>query len=1285
MSDAVNLTGDASQLVSELEKAIMSWQKHSAVMENAIKSSFKYQTEGNKLVRTLEDISASGQKTVLVQKKIGETWKTVSARISHSQRAVDIAQKETEALREKNKALAEENRLKAKTKLHNEKMDASAKYVQGVAGAGWNNGAASVSERSEVVAATNRANKYIRQQGIELKQVEKIWQDLNNNTIRRYGDRLSGLQSKLLNLKKAQENLGSQAQRATQRETEAIREKNKALAEENRLKAKAKAHDQRISRSTKYVQGVAGAGWNHKTATIGERGEVVAATNRANNYIRQQGIELKKVKRIWEDLNNNTIRRYDDRLSGLQSKLLSLKKAQAGLGAQTRRDAAAATRELKKQEEALKRQEEAGRQAWRSIGKLFAVHLAHRAISAVTRALIEGVKEAVRLQKAIAEVQTISQGGKSTQQWFDDSKSLSNAFGGEMADQLEATYQALSNQVVKASDATQFLARANEFADVSVSSTTDSVSLLSSVINSYNKDASSAREISAKLFKTIELGRVRASEMANSLGDITVVANSLSISMDEVFASISTLTRQGMKYNKVATQIRGIMVKLLKPSEKMKEFYKEIGVESGKAAIETYGWIGFLEKLQNTTNGSATELAQYITRMKGLTGVIGLTGKGLESLKTDFGKLQNAQESYDKASEIIYENMGKRAEIARTRVLNAFKDYGNTVATFWWDKVDNLAGFSEDAASERLALLSASTISTELAKTTSEFEKAAAARDRIHRKEEAAYRILLDKQVDAAKSGYAEIADAARDSAKAAVSRLDQGLSETRARITALAREMDMASKKAASLSQQKDDLLFGWKLDDLSSLPDKIKEVTRRIRKLKLEQSKAAKAGDVAGMNSAGDKIIALLKRQRSLSKSVDKENESRAKKRLSIIDQISKLENKKKKSPEDVQELVGLKGELSKLVPIVQARLNLEAKVSAHYREQIALNKELAATKERQIKAEEKLKLEQEIKRTELKRLIADVGQFDLSKVLALSNPEEIIAKISKRTESVSKTIAAGNDAGIDLNKIMGLDKLMAEESRRVTERTSGLSKLRQIKEERAELKKTTDEETKAALALNRRREIQKKLLDEIIEKTKHARPLDAVRREGIHANPVKGSKDIFALIKKQMLKGGKLPAINPADYFKTNSRDSFGQLVHDYRILQRLLAASEKTIKETGADMDSITLTTQWLIHQNKMLEEQQKALEGSEKKKLKTIKEINQEYKEIQRTLQKSSELQTTVQPITSAKNPVVTGAVSSTNNTTNNYEINVTGDGDHVKTARMVMAEIERQKRRRVRS
>ncbi|MCK5017082.1 MAG: phage tail tape measure protein, partial [Candidatus Peribacteraceae bacterium] len=252
----------------------------------------------------------------------------------------------------------------------------------------------------------------------------------------------------------------------------------------------------------------------------------------------------------------------------------------------------------------------------------------------------------------------------------------------------------LSNQVAKGTAETERFSEASfKFAKITKTTATDAVDLLSSALNSYGKEAIEAEAVSAKLFKIIELGRIRSADIANSLGRVTVIAAQLGIELEEVGALMTIITNKGVKATESMTLLRGVMQKLLKPTEDMKELFIEWGVTSGESAIATFGLVGVLNKLEEATRGSASELATLFGRIRATMGITAVLAD-LEKFNSALIQIRDTSaESYAEAAALQFQTSGEKL----SRELNKLKN--ELAQTLGADVVDDLIFYNENILS----------------------------------------------------------------------------------------------------------------------------------------------------------------------------------------------------------------------------------------------------------------------------------------------------------------------------------------------------------------------------------------------------------------------------------------------------------------------------------------------------------------------------------------------------------------------------------------------------------
>lgn len=305
-----------------------------------------------------------------------------------------------------------------------------------------------------------------------------------------------------------------------------------------------------------------------------------------------------------------------------------------------------------------------------------------RAFSQITQAVAQSTRDNIEFQRSIREIGTILPEAERNAKGLSDAvRGISDAFNLPIAQVSEGLYQTVSNQMGNAAESIKFMGSAAVFARVAVASLNDSVNLLTAVINAYQLESADADVISAQLFKTIELGRTRASELANSLGRILPVMRELGVTTSETFAAISTLTIQGQKTSEALTQIRGAANALLKPTKETSALIRKLGFNSAEALVAARGLGGAFQALRGETDGTLEAFAKVVPRVRGMNAALALAGSGAKKFESDLLKIENAaQEVLDQELQFIIDNNAEEVSSALNQLANVFTvDVGTAI------------------------------------------------------------------------------------------------------------------------------------------------------------------------------------------------------------------------------------------------------------------------------------------------------------------------------------------------------------------------------------------------------------------------------------------------------------------------------------------------------------------------------------------------------------------------------------------------------------------------------
>lgn len=267
--------------------------------------------------------------------------------------------------------------------------------------------------------------------------------------------------------------------------------------------------------------------------------------------------------------------------------------------------------------------------------------LIYKGFNFVSQQLSEAISNAKQFQIQISLIRTISQDNQlSFGRWSEEIRKVSDAIGTDFSDTAKAFYDSISNQITRGLGTAKFVKQAGELARTTNSTLQDSVNLLSSAINVYGFDVSDAESISAKFFKTIDLGRIVASDLSNTFGRVGFVAKDLGVNFDEVLAILSTLTRRGITTDDAITLLTNGMNKLTKPTEATQALLRSWGFATGEAAVRSLGFTQVLTKMIEAAESGQVSIAELFNEIRGEKFIRG-TKNALSDVNSDLQKIRD--------------------------------------------------------------------------------------------------------------------------------------------------------------------------------------------------------------------------------------------------------------------------------------------------------------------------------------------------------------------------------------------------------------------------------------------------------------------------------------------------------------------------------------------------------------------------------------------------------------------------------------------------------------------
>lgn len=248
----------------------------------------------------------------------------------------------------------------------------------------------------------------------------------------------------------------------------------------------------------------------------------------------------------------------------------------------------------------------------------------------------EATSSAIEFDTSITNIRSLT--GDSTEEFAAMRNELlrlgSEAVAGPQA--VAAAMYDIASGVADSSVHLAILESAIATSEAGASSLGGTTSALVSIMNSYGYEAEQAAYASDVLTRIVGMGVGTMDEFAAALPVVTGTAAQIDETFGELGAELAFMTTKGFSAGVAATQLRAAMSALLAPNVLMTDALKEIGYETGAAALESLGLVGVYQELMTATGGLDGNLAATVGSIDALQAVIQLTTDDFQAFNTTF-------------------------------------------------------------------------------------------------------------------------------------------------------------------------------------------------------------------------------------------------------------------------------------------------------------------------------------------------------------------------------------------------------------------------------------------------------------------------------------------------------------------------------------------------------------------------------------------------------------------------------------------------------------------------
>jgi TP901 family phage tail tape measure protein len=218
--------------------------------------------------------------------------------------------------------------------------------------------------------------------------------------------------------------------------------------------------------------------------------------------------------------------------------------------------------------------------------------------------------------------------------------------------------------------------------------------LATSVMNAYGSETVSASQATDILTAAVREGKLQPDELAGSMGRVLPIASAMGISFEEVGAAFASMSRTGTNASEAATQLRGIMTSLLKPSVQAEEALGEMGLSSAglREQIQDEGLLSVLETLTEAFADNETGAEAVFGNVRALSGVMDLMGSNVEGTRQIFANMADTTGILDSAFDSVSDTGAFKFSQTMAELKAVLLEVGQIVGPFAQQLVESFKG-----------------------------------------------------------------------------------------------------------------------------------------------------------------------------------------------------------------------------------------------------------------------------------------------------------------------------------------------------------------------------------------------------------------------------------------------------------------------------------------------------------------------------------------------------------------------------------------------------------------
>lgn len=150
----------------------------------------------------------------------------------------------------------------------------------------------------------------------------------------------------------------------------------------------------------------------------------------------------------------------------------------------------------------------------------------------------------------------------------------------------------------------------------------DSLQMLTVFKTAYKLSIDEVGDVAHKIFTMVDVSQMEANEFANNVGRVIPIASAAGVALDDLFATLGTVSRIGMSASMSVTSVTQMIQKLASPTDDAKVALDAMGIAYGDAAFAAKNLVEIIEEIEQKTQGKGLEtLSELFTEERARRGI----------------------------------------------------------------------------------------------------------------------------------------------------------------------------------------------------------------------------------------------------------------------------------------------------------------------------------------------------------------------------------------------------------------------------------------------------------------------------------------------------------------------------------------------------------------------------------------------------------------------------------------------------------------------------------------